>query len=112
MNDSSKQDAIKRFTKYINKTGFQAYIVKTENTKPEISNQKGKPFQLNQLNNEPRLLMNNRIAGDTITTSIASLYDAMMGEYTAWLKFYSYKDKIGKLYIVVTGYVSSNAFGV
>ena len=112
VNDSTKQGALERFVDYINKTGFQASIIKPRKKKLNKNFKNGDSFQLNQLNNEPELLLNSSITGDTIITNLATLVDVMMGEYTARLKFYATKDNTDKLYIAITGYVSSNAFGI
>lgn len=110
--DSTKQESIVRFVEYINKTGFHASIINTKKKETKNNYKSENTFQLNQINNEPELLLKNNITGDTIITNIASLYDVMMGEYTARLKFYATKDNNDNLYIAVTGYVSSNAFGI
>jgi hypothetical protein len=88
VNDSTKNAAIERFVAFINKTGFVASM-------PQKSD----------------LKMNTRFNGDTISTNPATLYDFMMGDYQAVLKFYPARDYSDKLYIAVSGYVSNNALG-
>jgi len=110
--DPTMERAKERFIDYIDKAGFHVYKSHIQKDTPEISNNRGKSNQLNLTDNKPKLMSNNVLSGDTINTALASLYDVMMGQYSARLKFYPAKDNTGKLYIAVTGYVSSNAFGV
>ncbi|OFY50433.1 MAG: hypothetical protein A2W85_10365 [Bacteroidetes bacterium GWF2_41_31] len=109
--DSTMEQAKERFTSYLDGKGFHVYTINKQKESPVLGKKGEKSFQLNQTNDKPKLMSNNSISGDTINTALVSLYDMMMGQYSARLKFYSAKDKSGKLYIAVTGFVSSNAFG-
>ncbi|MBU2553137.1 MAG: hypothetical protein KKF98_01670 [Bacteroidetes bacterium] len=110
--DSSMERAKERFVDFIDTTGFRVYKEEIQKDTPKNNNNKGKSLQINQTDNKPKLMSNHYISGDTIYTALASLFDVMMGQYSARLKFYTEKDSTGKLYLAVTGFVSSNAFGV
>jgi len=110
--DPTMDRAKERFTDYIDRTGFHVYKADKQPDTPHSGRKSMNSLQLNQTNDKPKLMSNKYISGDTVHTALASLYDVMSGQYSARLKFYPAKDNTGKLYIAVTGYVSSNAFGV
>jgi len=108
VNDTSKHEAIVRFARYINETGFQALI-------PE-SNLKSETNEENDELSKPTFIQSKKAlgsaqTGDTISTNTATLYDIMMGDFDGMLKFYPAKDNSSNIYIAVTGYVSNSAFG-
>lgn len=113
VSDTNIESAKERFAEYLSEKGYKVHILsqKTKTEEKNLNSQKNNSYQLNQETKKPSLILNNKITGDTITTALSSLFNTMMGQFSARLKFYVSKDKFDKLYITITGYVSSNAFG-
>ncbi|MBS2213613.1 hypothetical protein KEM09_19550 [Carboxylicivirga mesophila] len=110
--DSSKDEALVRFAKFINNTGFTAHIPgKEDEPEPEKTSKKQSPASINT-----KLVLDDRTSGsrqigDTIHTSMATLYDLMWGDFGGRLKFYSAKDKENNIYVAVTGFAYNAVFG-
>ena len=106
--DSTKNEALIRFAKFIDKTGFTAYI-------PDDTSDQEKENQNNDIN-VPKLVTPKQTGGssqvgDTIVTDKATLYDAMWGDFEGRLKFYPALDEGDKIYIAITGFASNSHFG-
>ncbi len=107
--DSSKREALIRFAKFIDNTGFTACI--PEKTKDKENNQKKLNTGIIKPNVNLKQTDGSSLVGDTIKTNFATLYDAMWGDFVARLTFYPETDDKDNLYIVITGFVSNSNFG-